>query len=336
MAKRAFYRIMVSGQDISSRFNPLLIDIRISDREGTHSDTASIRLDDRDGRIALPRTGAPIAIMLGWEGAGAASVFVGTVDEVKSSGSRGGGRELTISAKGVDTEGTSKQPQQKHMDNKTVMEALQEAGRVAGITAIKVDPSFAGHRRDWWGLNEESFLHFGERLARELGGIFKVRGTEAILAAKGAGSATGLTTGSVTGRYGDNLISWDVSPTMGRPRHRRARARWYDQREAKWKDVEVDIQDQGARATMGDRFSRADRTEAQGSANNGAKDAEREKGGGSATIDGDAAAKPGGTFILSGTRPGIEGVYRIEGVEHAYSRAGWTTKLDLKQPQAGR
>jgi len=335
MVKRAFYQIMVSGQDISSRFNPLLIDIRISDREGTHSDTASIRLDDRDGRIALPPTGAPIAIMLGWEGFGAASVFVGTVDEVKSSGSRGGGRELTISAKGVDTEGTCKQPQQKHMDNKTVKEALEQAGRTAGINAIKVDPSFASQRRDWWGLNDESFLHFGERLARELGGIFKVRGTEAILAAKGAGSATGLAMGSVTGRYGDNLMSWDISPTMGRPRHRRARARWYDQKAAKWQDVEVDIQDQGARATMGDRFSRADRTEAQGSANNGAKDSEREKGGGSATIDGNAAAKPGGVFMLSGTRPGIDGAYRIEGVEHSYSRAGWTTKLDLKQPQAG-
>jgi hypothetical protein len=86
---------------------------------------------------------------------------------------------------------------------------------------------------------------------------------------------------------------------------------------------------------MGDRFSRADRTEAQGSANNGAKDAEREKGGGSATIDGNAAAKPGGVFILMGARPGIDGAYRIEGVEHSYSRSGWTTKLDLKQPQTG-
>ncbi|HWL31213.1 MAG TPA: late control protein [Xanthobacteraceae bacterium] len=333
MAKRAFYQIIVAGQDISSRFNPLSTSIRISDKEGTHSDSAEITVDDRDGYILLPQTGAPMSILLGWEGFGAISVFVGTVDEVRSRGTRGGGRELTISAKGVDTEGKAKQPQQRHMDNKTVKQALEETGKAAGITSIKVDPKFASETREWWGLNDESFLHFGERVAHELGGVFKVRGTEAILAVKDGGSASGLAMGTVTGAWGDNLISWDISPTLGRKRHKKSRARYYDRKAAKWKETEVEILDQGAQAIFGDRYSRADEGESKGSATNGAKDAEREKGGGSAEIDGNAAARPGGTFLLVGARPGIDGAYRIEGVDHNYSRSGWTTKLELKLPQ---
>lgn len=332
MVKKAIYEVNVAGQNISSVIAPLLTSIRISDREGTHSDTCEIVLDDADGRISLPRDGDPMTVALGWEGGGVASVFVGTVDEVKSSGSRGGGRELRISAKGLDTKGKAKEGQQLNVDDATVKDALTEAGKVAGIS-VKVDPELASIKREWWGLNDESFIHFGERVAREVGGIFKIQGKQAILAKKGGGSVSGGAMGSVTAAYGDNLMSWDISPFMGRPRHKQVRARYYDRKKAKWESVVADVYDEGASAVKADRYSRADKDEADGSSNNGARSAEKEKGGGNVEIDGNAEARPGGTCVLVGARPGIDGPYRIEGVEHEYSRQGWTTKLDVKQPQ---
>lgn len=332
MVKRAIYQVNVAGQNISSRLGPLLTSIRISDHEGTHSDTAEITLDDKDGLIKLPRDGDPITILLGWEGSPLAIVFIGTVDEVRSNGSRGGGRELSISAKGLDTKGKAKEGQQLNVDDATVEQALNEAGKAAGIS-VKVDPSLASVKREWWGLNDESFLHFGERVARELGGIFKVQGDRAILTKKGAGSVSGAVLGSVVAAWGVNLISWDIAPIMGRPRHKQVRARFYDKKEAKWKEVEAQVNDDGAQATLADRHSRADEDEAQGSAENGARNSEREKGGGSVDIDGTAAAKPGAMCALAGTRPGIDGIYRIVSVNHDYSRSGWTTRLELKEPQ---
>lgn len=332
MAKRAIYQVTVAGQNISSRIAPLLTSLRINDREGTHADTCEIVLDDKDGMILLPRDGDPLTAALGWEGGGVASVFVGTVDEVKSNGSRGGGRELRVSAKGLDTKGKAKEGQQLHIDNASAQDALNKAGKLAGIS-VQVDPSFASVKRDWWGLNDESFLHFGERVARELGGIFKIQGNRAILAKKGGGTISGGAMSIVVGAWGDNLISWDISPFMGRPRHKQVRARFYDRLKAKWKESVVEVQDEGASATLADRYSRADEGEAKGSAGNGAAESEKQKGGGSAEIDGNAGAKPGGTFLLVGARPGVDGAYRIDGVEHSYSRSGWTTKLDLKQPQ---
>lgn len=332
MAKRAIYQVMVAGQNISSRLAPLLTSLRINDREGTHSDTCEIVCDDKDGMILLPRDGDPMMVALGWEGSPVASVFVGTVDEVKSSGSRGGGRELRISAKGLDTKGKAKEGQQLNVDNATVGDALNKAAKSSGIS-VQVDPSFASVKREWWGLNDESFLHFGERVARELGGAFKIQGNRAILTKKGGGSVSGGIMPIVVGAWGANLMSWDIAPFMGRPRHKKVRARFYDRAKAKWKETEAEVQDDGAVATLSDRYSRADEGEAKGSADNGARESEKEKGGGSAEIDGNASAKPGGTFMLVGARPGVDGAYRIEGVEHSYTRSGWVTKLDLKQPQ---
>jgi len=101
MSKCAVFMVAVAGSNITTTLMPVLISLTISDKVGTHSDTASLEIDDTDGRIILPRIGAPVTVALGWEGEGVRVVFTGTVDEVRSSGSRGGGRTLSITAKGT-------------------------------------------------------------------------------------------------------------------------------------------------------------------------------------------------------------------------------------------
>jgi Bacteriophage probable baseplate hub protein len=334
MPAKAFFMVSVGGLDITGNLASRLISMTISDKEGTQNDTCNITLDDKDGAIIMPRTGDPIAVVLGWEGGAGAQVFMGTVDEVKSSGSRSG-RELTISAKGLDTKSKAKQPQQKHMDGKKTEEALNEAGKLSGHT-VRVDPSL-NVKRDYWGMNDESFVHFGERIAQELGGVFKIKGKQAILADKTGGSISGAALAIVTATWGGNLISWDMTPRMGRMEYSAMGARWYDLAKAKWNREKESVKnaDDGAGAEHNDRFSRADKDEAKGKAKNHAKDSEKEKGGGSAVIDGTASAIPGGTCVIAGARPGIDGPWRIEEVQHEFSRSGWTTSLTLKMPGEG-
>jgi phage protein D len=329
MSRRANFMMVVAGSNVTSTLAPVLISLTVSDKVGTHTDTATIEVDDTGGRIALPAKGAPVVVALGWDGEGMRPVFTGTVDEVRSSGSRGGGRTVSITAKGMDTTKKPKEAQQRHFDGKTVKDIISEAGQAAGVTDVEIDPSLASIPRAYFEMRDESFIHMGERLAREIGGNFRVHGSRAVMSKRG-----GAYTAAVVAAWGRNLHSWDITPTMGRTQYKTVRARWYDKEAAQWKDTEVETAlDVDARHDH--RYSKADEAEAGQQAESDKATSERDAGEGSVTIEGDTMAIPDGLCIVAGARPGIDGPYRIESVTHSYSRSGgFTTRLELKQPGA--
>jgi phage protein D len=111
------------------------------------------------------------------------------------------------------------------------------------------------------------------------------------------------------------------------------RVRWYDTKEAKWKDEKVKVGDMKAEAEQTMRFTRANKDEAKSHADSASKEAERNKGGGSVTIIGNINAQPEGMCMVVGARPGVDGAYKIDQVQHELSRSeGFTTRLDLKNP----
>lgn len=335
MVRKTECVVTVDGQDISSAILARLINLSITDKAGASSDTVRIELDDRDGEILLPSEGANINISLGSNDADPAVVFRGVVDEVRSAGSRSSGRTLSISGKGFDAQGKAKQQQQKHWDREKLGEVFAGAAKLGGIESIRVDEVLHDIVRPYWAMQGESFIHFGERVAREVGATFKISNDVAILAKRNGGrSAGGQPLAVVHATYGVNLISWDIAPVTGRPRYAKTKTRWYDKKSGTWKTEEVAIEDENADAEFTSRYPAGDADEAKHNSESRKADSERGKGSGSITIDGNSDAQPEGTVILSGSRPGIDGTYRIETVQHDFSRStGWVTRLDLKQPQ---
>ena len=330
MSKRAVFMVMVAGTNITTTLLPVLISLSVSDKVGTHSDTASLDIDDTDGRIVLPQIGAPVILALGWEGEGVRVVFTGTVDEVRSSGSRGGGRTLSIAAKGMDTTGKPKEGQQRHFDDSTVEDILKQAGQTAGVTEIEIDPSLAYITRKYFEMRDESFIHMGERLAREIGGNFRIQGAKAIMSKRG-----GTYTAAVIAAWGRNLHGWDISPALGRGQYSQVRARWYDPKKAGWQETEEGTS-LPVDARHDHRYAKPDEGEAKQQTSSDRATSERDAGEGNVTIEGDTAAIPDGLCIVTGTRPGIDGPWRIESVTHSYSRGGgFVTQLSLKQPGSG-
>jgi phage protein D len=330
MSKRAVFMVTVAGTNITTTLMPVLISLTVSDKVGTHSDTASLEIDDTDGRIVLPQIGAPVIVALGWEGEGVRVVFAGTVDEVRSSGSRGSGRTLAISAKGMDTTKKPKEGQQRHFDGKTVKDILSEAGKSAGVTTVEVDPSLASVTRKYFEMRDESFIHMGERLAREIGGNFRIQGTKAIMSKRG-----GSYTAAVIAAWGRNLHGWDISPSLGRAQYSQIRSRWYDPKTAQWQETEEDTA-LTVDARHDHRYAKPDEDEAMQQTASDRATSERDSGEGSVTIEGDTSAIPDGLCTVTGARPGIDGSYRIESVTHSYSRGGgFVTELSLKQPGSG-
>lgn len=336
MTDRAAFMINVGGVNVTNRFNQYLEQLVVADKAGTSSDTASITLDDSDGQIAMPQVGNPITILLGWEASGVSLVFEGTVDSVRSAGVRGGGTTMTITAKGFDPKGKAKEPLEFHKDDASLNDFMNEAAKKAGLT-FQAQGSVSSIQRPYWAATTESFISLGQRIARENGAQFKIAGNKAIMYDKNSGmSVSGMAMPSITAVRGQNLLQWDISPVYARPRFSQARARYYDPKKAKWLQQLVEIPQQGpsSDAIHTHRQIRADEGEAKGAAGDNQKSSESERGDGSVTIIGNPSAKPEGTCVVVGARPGIDGSYKIDGVEHSLSRGqGYQTKLELKRPQ---
>lgn len=331
MPWRVDWAVFIDGRNTTSAMRPFLLSISVSDKDGQASDSCSMEFDDAGGQVKLPAESAGVQVYL--QGV---SVFTGMVDSVRSSGSRGGGRTLSVNAKGFDTKGKAKELQSHHMDDATLQQFLGKAAQNAGLSGVSIDPAFANISRDYWAASGESFLHLGQRLARELGGTFKIRGDRAVLAKRGEGTTPlGTAMPVVIGRVGSNVISWDISPFTGRGKYAKTKVRYFDRKEAKYKEIEVETGIDGE-ALDEARTSAADEGQAKAIAEGKKAEAERAGGEGSVELDLEPSAQAEGTFLLIGARPGVDGSYRIAGVTHKADRSGGsTTSLELKQPTGG-
>ena len=330
------YSISVDGNDVTSKFDPHLISITIKDSDGGKSDKLDITLDDADGRIALPREGADIVAEI-WRPSGGGKVtFQGKTDEPESEGSRGGGMQMTISAHSADMKNEGKAKKSKHKDDASFGETAKEWGQASGFD-VKVEGDLEKIKRPYWSMGNESFFSWGQRTAKEIGATFKVRGKNAVFVPRNSGSsASGQSLQGVKATRGlnGNVINWRLSPVQNRDRYRKAKVRHYDAKEAKWKVEEVEINDEGAKADLNETVKAADKDQAKDRAKSNAEESKRGKGGGSITIDGDAAAQSQAPITISGIRAGIDGEYRITSASHTLTRgAGWITQCEVEQPQ---
>jgi uncharacterized protein len=320
------WSVTLNGSDISAGLRPHLISISVTDKDGTAGDTLSITVDDTGGQFRMPDEGARVSASI--DGLVA---FEGTVDKVRSQGSRDAGLTLSITAKGYDTKGKAKEPQALHKDDATLEEFLGAAADAAGFSLV-IDPELGALSRDYWAADNESFLHVGQKLAREMNATFKLRGDKAVFAARGKETLPGI-----SAAFGKNLISWDIAPLSGRGLYASSKARYLDREKAAFEEEDTDFGTTRPTKTANIiRTAVKDKAQAKevGKARKG--EAEREGGEGSATIDINPAAQAEALVTLAGTRPGIDGTYRMVTVTHSGSRSsGNSTSIELKQPGGG-
>lgn len=331
MAWAVNWQVLVGGTDVTGNMTPFLMSIDVSDKDGTASDSCRLTFDDVNGQALLPAKGVSVKVL-----AGGQQIFEGTVDSTPWSLSRGGGRLLTVAAKGFDTRGKAKEGQLWHLDDSTLAQALEKGAQKAGMSVV-VDPALGAFQRSYWTPDGASFLAWGQKLAKEMGATFKLRGNQAVFAKRGQGaSAVGSAMPTVTGTVGRNVLSVDIDPSKGRPSAKRKRVRFFDRASASFKEKVVDVEgaDDATQAFATQRGLASDEDHAAAMADGQKSYTDREAGAGRVELDFDPTAQAEGTFVLTGARPGIDGTYRITGVTHRLDRnGGATTSLDLAQPQ---
>lgn len=339
---RARYAITFGGASVDDRIAPYLVRVEVVLNEEADADTATMLLSDLVPgtappmpAFALPPKGTPVTIALGSTAGGVALVFTGFVETARSRGDRGGGRSIEIRCTSLDTTGDAKSPKTRHLDEASLKDAAATFGAAGGLT-IAVHDSLGAITRPYWAMDGESAIGWGRRVAREVGGLFKVVGTKGVIVPKGAGlSASGQALPPIAVTYGTNVISWDLAPDSGRPPFAEVAARWYDPAQEKWLEQTVTVTGGTGASREAVRHTRADQGEAGAAAGSEAKDQEHEMGGGTVEIDGLAAAQAGAPVIVTGLHPDVDRTYTAKSVTHALDRSrGFVTRLDLARPRA--
>jgi phage protein D len=262
-------------------------------------------------------------------------VFEGFVAEVSSSGSKDSGRVLGISASSADQGSKAKEPDIRSMDNSSFGDVFKAWGGKAGLEAQAIG-DLAKLQRDYWVMQNESFMSWGQRMARELGGTFQIIGKRAVIASRNEGiSASGKPLTPIDAVWGDNLISWDMTPIMSRPKYKDAEVSFFDRAKGERVSVKVETGNDDVDAALRTVISAANEGAAKDKAGSSAKESNRQKGGGSVVIVGDPAAQPEAKCTISGARPGVDGTYTIDGVSGVVTKESYTVTLELKLPDGG-
>jgi hypothetical protein len=175
-------------------------------------------------------------------------------------------------------------------------------------------------------------MHMMSQMVKSMGGDFKILGNQAIAFGKDERIA-----GTVEADWGINLISWRIKPFIGRPQYAASSSNFFDIAGGSWMDTVKNIAGStpfgGAKAIAGIPAAVPNRQTGDNINGGAGQDSQASRGKGWVVLNGEPNAKAGGSIIILGARPGVDGTYRITEAEHSYSRRGYTTRCDVDQPQ---
>lgn len=315
-------RITVDGQPVAGLFMDRLVSLTVTDKEGASSDTVSMTLNDWP-IAAIPRRGAEIRVWLGYSGALA---FMGTfeAEEVEVEILP---YQMRITGKAAEMRGDKKTNKERHWDNRSVKEIVEQIAGDHGLTP-KIDDAVADHVYEWIGQVGESDLHFLERVADRHGAIFSIKDGNLIWATKGQGKSPS----------GQELTPVTITPAAlqtgscrvrltERAKYKKVKGKYPDRAAGKQLEVEVESDPEGE-ATFKIDLPFADKKEAEKAIIAKAKELERRKAAMSCTIVGNPAVRAGAPVMLAQCRPEIDGMrFIIETATHEYSGSGYTTSI---------
>lgn len=322
--------LTIDGRPVTGAFYERLLSVEVVDKEGVASDRFSAELNDGPPDfLALPRKGAIVSVSLGYRERGIQEMGQYTADQVQP---RCLPYKLSISGKAADLrKGKLKEHQERHWDEATLGEIVEEIAGEAGLTA-RISDKLAAHQYKWLGQESETPIHFLERLARRHNALFSIKGGQLVFAERGSGlSASGAPLGVAMltpERILRDTLQFEYND---RSAYSKVIAYYQDRDTAERVEIEVEGDAEGdATYRIPEPF--ADPAEAERAAEARARQLKRGEGSASVAVVGDTALMAGGPVIFQGIRPGLDGVpWIIETATHTLSKGdGYRTRLNLK------
>jgi hypothetical protein len=336
-----------TATDVTTAIEPHLISVHITD-SNAYAD-AQIELDDRYGTLPIPPLNAPCMILLGWEHVAGEITFEGAITDIEHACSRtqSPGRRLFIHATGENFNSPGKEPQQDHLGEGAPPgqsegtqipfgEAVMKFAQAAGHTVV-MHPELGKVKRDHWSIDNESFLNWSAKVAQELGIDFRVvAGTRAEYTIPGERADQKVIV--LQAVWGENMIGWRVHPAAARPAWNESKQQYFDTRKALWKGIKSMIGNVMPAAASSAGYSpagpAANASMAQDQAIGSGMSIENASKVGRVVINGEPRGHAGCYVNLVGARPGVDGLWHTESIEHLYSRQGYVTWLNVLYNQS--
>ncbi|UXM94331.1 contractile injection system protein, VgrG/Pvc8 family [Bartonella sp. HY329] len=324
-AKTPHAVIKVNGKTIADGFNGRLISVQISDKRGITSDTITLELRDGDPFLAIPEKSDIIEAWLGYLETGVAYFGKYTIDdpEIKMKP-----YTLSINGKGADMRDGLKAQKGRHFDNKSIHEIVSEIAGEHGLSPM-VDPEVGSYVYKWVGQQDESDIHFIERLAKRHGAIFTVKDGKMIFAKKGSEkSASGKKLMAFTATP-QNTIEGSARVVFSHRSKFKSVKAHKQNRETAERDLFSEESDVDGTADYEIAEPFGDEEEAKIAAKAKGEELKSKTITTSCQIVGDPRVRAGSPFTYQDMRPQIDGIaFNIETATHAISKSGYTTSID--------
>ncbi|MBB4267365.1 phage late control D family protein [Roseospira visakhapatnamensis] len=317
--------------DLTERWGPLLRGLTVTDERGLESDKVAVILDDRDGRIAYPPTGARVRVEGGYVEEGGTVQGDYVIDQVDLNGWP---QQITLHGAAVDAKAAAKERRtEAHQPPVTpTLGALVAALAGRNGWTPRVSAPLAAVPLEYEAQAAESDLAFLGRVVARHGGLVTVKQGHLVVAPRSGGrtvSGDGLPVLVVA--PGVNLLDYRVS-WKDRETHGSVQARSFDRATARPVTVTVGG-GRGAASVIREPFQ--SEAEARAAATARATSLARGEGSASFSLEGDPAMGAERPVEVVGVRAGVDGRWTPTRVEHRWDDAGYATRIDCETPGQG-
>lgn len=324
------FRLIVDGTDITALLGARLLSLTLSDKPGLATDTFELVLDDRDGKVELPRRGASVDLFLGYKGQELTPMGRYKVDAVSCSGPP---RRLTLSGRASDMRGGGKSGRCAAWENVTLARIVSDvAARNDWGAHCPVQAPIARAEQ----LNESDY-NFITRLAKQYDCTAKVaHGQLLVLPRQSGQSASGkpieplvlmpMDVGSFSIRFDDRSV------------YRTVRTRYPDPSSGVARPFELQNPKvpEDVTASYSERHPYADRAAAEQAARSRLAELNRASASVQLQLPGRADLFAERIVHLSAFKVGLDGDYLCESVEHHFDGSGWRTSVTCNGGAEGK
>lgn len=324
------FRIVADSKDITELINDRLLLLRTSDKPGMESDEFELRIDDRDGAVALPKRGANIEVYMGYAGQSLARLGRYTVDEIEVSGPPD---SIVIRGKAGDMRGSGKTTRSGSWEGVPLQQIVRDiAARNGWQPVCSVQTKVP--RVDQ--INESDF-NFITRLARQYDCTAKVAdGKLMVMPRQGGQSASGKTLGVVVIKRSD-VSRWQFR-FSDKTTHKAVQTKHQDKKTGKLQVVDLgnDESPDGLPPVHTDRHIYPNKSAAEQAAKARLAAFNRSTAGVRLEMAGRVDLFAERMINAQEFKPGLDGEYLVDSVEQVFTQSGWSTTVECNGGKQGK